>query len=153
MLSRLSGSWQEWLPMRPLLSELLHSIRWTFDEKVSPHVNDPLAQSYSRTLSALMEQAELRSRYEADNLAAEKADLNDLLGRLSVPVAGVAPEQARLHATHEETSANEVDELRRKLIAALPTLDAGGQSLVNAYLARQLSRDARLNPVRTAPPL
>lgn len=142
--------------MRPRVDELLPAIRWTFEHRVVPSLDDPLAQSYARTISVLLEQVQARLRYEGATLDADNRDLRALLDSLRESVDSPLREEiesALERPGHDEAEYRDVralvDEaarLRSVLNRAIRQLPSPRRTEIRAYLARQVERGARCVP-------
>ena len=136
--------------MYPDVDDLLASVIDTFERYIAPHVDDEYAASLSLTVTELLRSVRVRVALEGEALAADNAELADLLAELRphVPPDVVAlvdealaspldgyPSVARLQQKAEG--------LRRALAAAidsLPDPDHPGRVAARAYLTNHLRR-------------
>jgi hypothetical protein len=143
--------------MEPGLAELLASIRWSFEEKVAPHVTGELAQSYARSLAVLLGIAEAR----VSELVARSEEVNDLRRTLealvpTLPGALAAEVSTALAATSDlpvpdpAAITDAATMLRKLLVRCMREAGAGSAAPARAYLARQTRREAALNPAALA---
>jgi hypothetical protein len=142
------------------LERLVDSIRWTFDTYLLPTLTDPLAQSYGRTVSVLLAQAQARLREEPRALAEELRDLRATV----TAIAPAFPDELRETTRHALAQTSEpppvvslsqlqadIGRLDALVAAAVPALDSGTRQLIEALLIRRLERRRRWMP-DNAPP-
>jgi len=124
--------------MVPSSVALIESIRQGLEQQVAPTVTDKVALSVLRSIDALLAHLAVRVEGEAGRLAADNADLREVLGLVAVDEAG--PSVAELSARHASLLAV-VDEA---LAAALASDDSVRLAEIDAYLARRLERETPL---------
>lgn len=69
--------------LRPTPEEVLNSISYTFDTLIRPDPTDPLARSYSLTVSNMLRQLMLTMKHEEKAISEDTAVLREALGAAS----------------------------------------------------------------------
>jgi hypothetical protein len=124
--------------MVPSAEELIEIIRHGLTTQVAPEVDDQMARSVLRSIDTLLVHLAARIGSEAALLAADNADLRQLLGHPPIDERG--PTTEALGQANRALRA----ELDTELARVLADGDAAGLAAIDAYLGRHLEREAPL---------
>ncbi|WP_051071293.1 hypothetical protein [Ilumatobacter coccineus] len=141
----------------PTTDEVLGSILWTFENQITPAIDDDFAVSAARTVTNLLRHVRARVQLEGKGLAEDNAELRAVLGAVQIhpevgplmEVAAVldAPPVAPEPWPSVEALVDEAERLRLALDAVVRSgvvgSDASLAARVDGYMARHLGREAQ----------
>jgi hypothetical protein len=136
----------------PDTDEALTTIIDAVERHIAPHVYDDYAASLCRTVAQMLRSVQMRIREEPASLAADNADLRELLTAAGGQVSpDLADQIGPVLAAHPHRPGAGLDDLRSDalalraalvaVIAAVPDSGAPVRRAARDYLRRQLDRE------------